>query len=44
MSEVVEEIELRKIRPSRLNPRLDINIEMLNELADSIKQVGLLSH
>jgi ParB family chromosome partitioning protein len=36
------EIELNKIRPNRLNPRLDINIEKLNELADSIKQVGLL--
>jgi len=36
------EIELKKIRPNRLNPRLDINIIRLNDLADSIKQVGLL--
>jgi ParB family chromosome partitioning protein len=38
----LKEIELDKIRPNRLNPRLDINIERLNELAESIKQVGLL--
>jgi len=36
------EVELKKIRPNRLNPRLDINIIRLNDLADSIKQVGLL--
>jgi len=36
------EVELKKIRPNRLNPRLDINIVRLNDLADSIKQVGLL--
>ncbi|MDH5448737.1 MAG: ParB/RepB/Spo0J family partition protein [Candidatus Bathyarchaeota archaeon] len=38
----LKEIELSRIRPNRLNPRLGINIEKLNELADSIKQVGLL--
>lgn len=38
----LREIGLTKIRPNRLNPRLDMNIERLNELADSIKQVGLL--
>ncbi len=38
----LKEIELNRIRPNRLNPRLDINIERLNELADSIKQIGLL--
>jgi ParB family chromosome partitioning protein len=38
----VEEIELRKIRPNSLNPRLEINLERLNELASSIKEVGLL--
>ncbi|MFP3985036.1 MAG: ParB/RepB/Spo0J family partition protein [Candidatus Bathyarchaeia archaeon] len=38
----LKEIELARIRPNRLNPRLDINIERLNELADSITQVGLL--
>jgi len=42
MSEVIKEIELKKICPNRLNPRLDINIERLNELAESIKNVGLL--
>lgn len=36
------EIPLSKIRPNRLNPRLDINIIRLNDLADSIRQVGLL--
>jgi ParB family chromosome partitioning protein len=41
MSEI-REIELKKIRPSRLNPRLEINIERLNELAASIHEVGLL--
>ncbi len=38
----LREIELGKIRPNRLNPRLDIKIERLNELADSIKQIGVL--
>lgn len=36
------EAELKKIRPNRLNPRLEINVLRLNDLADSIKQVGLL--
>ncbi|UCH32128.1 MAG: ParB/RepB/Spo0J family partition protein [Candidatus Bathyarchaeota archaeon] len=38
----LKEIELAKIQPNRLNPRLDINVEKLNELAESIKEVGLL--
>jgi ParB family chromosome partitioning protein len=38
----LREVELKKIRPNRLNPRLDINIERLNELAESIKQIGVL--
>ncbi|MBE0512964.1 ParB/RepB/Spo0J family partition protein [Candidatus Bathyarchaeota archaeon] len=42
MSKIIQDIELRKIRPNRLNPRLHINIESLNELARSIKNVGLL--
>jgi ParB family chromosome partitioning protein len=42
MSDTIEEVELKQIRPNRLNPRLDINIEKLNELADSIRTVGLL--
>lgn len=36
------DIELNRIKPNRLNPRFEINIERLNELADSIRQVGLL--
>ena len=42
MLETVKEIELKKIRPNRLNPRLAVNIERLNELAASIREVGLL--
>jgi ParB family chromosome partitioning protein len=39
---IVREIELKKIHPSKLNPRMEVNIERLNELAASIKEVGLL--
>jgi len=42
MLETIKEIELKNIRPSKLNPRLEINIEHLNELAQSIREVGLL--
>jgi len=42
MSEYVKEIPLTKIRPSKLNSRLEINIQRLNELATSIKEIGLL--
>jgi ParB family chromosome partitioning protein len=42
LSSRIEEIELRKIHPNRLNPRLEINVERINELASSIKEVGLL--
>ena len=42
MSETVKMLELKKIRPNRLNPRLEMNIERLNELAASIREVGLL--
>lgn len=42
MDELIKEVELKNIHPSKLNPRLEINIERLNELADSIKEVGLL--
>ena len=38
----LREVELLRIRPNRLNPRLDINIERLNELAESIRQIGVL--
>jgi len=42
MPSMIVEVELKRIRPSRLNPRLEINVERLNELAESIKEVGLL--
>jgi ParB family chromosome partitioning protein len=42
LADLVSEIELKKIRPNRLNPRLSMNVERLNELADSIKQMGIL--
>jgi len=42
MSEMLKELELDRIRPNRLNPRLDMNIEELNALAESIGQTGLL--
>jgi len=42
LADPVSEVELKKIRPNRLNPRLNINVERLNELADSIKQMGVL--
>jgi len=42
LADLVSEVELKKIRPNRLNPRLSINVERLNELADSIKQMGVL--
>jgi ParB family chromosome partitioning protein len=42
MSEVIMEIELKRIRPNKLNPRLEVNLERLNELAASIREVGLL--
>lgn len=38
----LKEIELTRIQPNRLNPRLDLNLEKLHELADSIKRVGVL--
>jgi len=39
----VPDIELKKIQPNRLNPRLEFTKAGLDELADSIKQVGLLA-
>jgi ParB family chromosome partitioning protein len=35
-------VELRKIQPNRLNPRLEFGKQALDELADSIRGVGLL--
>jgi ParB family chromosome partitioning protein len=42
MSNAIREIDIKKIRPSRLNPRLEVNVARLNELATSIREVGLL--
>jgi ParB family chromosome partitioning protein len=42
LSESVKLIPLSKIRPSKLNPRLDFNVERLNELSASIREIGLL--
>jgi len=42
MSERIEYVDLKLIHPNRLNPRLEINVMALNELADSIKQVGII--
>ena len=36
------EIELKKIEPNRLNPRLEFTKAGLDELSDSIRQVGLI--
>lgn len=36
------EIELKKIQPNRLNPRLEFEKEGLDELSDSMKQVGMI--
>ena len=36
------EIELKKIQPNRLNPRLEFTKAGLDELAESIRQVGIL--
>ena len=40
--ETFKEIDIKQIRPSKLNPRLEFNTERLNELAASIGEVGLL--
>lgn len=42
MSDRISIIELQSIKPNRLNPRLDINAEGLDELTKSIKSVGLI--
>lgn len=39
---MIKDVPLKQIRPSRLNPRLDFSVPRLNQLADSIRQVGLL--
>lgn len=42
MSQAVQEIEIDKIRHSKFNPRLDVGHEELKELAETIREVGLL--
>lgn len=42
MSAKITMLDLQAIQPNRLNPRLDISVEALNDLADSIKNVGLV--
>ncbi len=42
MEDSIREIDLEQIQPSKLNPRLGLNVERLNELSESIKEVGLL--
>jgi ParB family chromosome partitioning protein len=42
MSGGAVEVDLRKVRPNRFNPRLDFNEEELRNLADSIREKGLL--
>lgn len=37
-----QEVELKKIKPNRLNPRLEFRKEALDELADSIERSGLV--
>jgi ParB family chromosome partitioning protein len=39
---IVPDIELKKIQPNRLDPRLEFTKVGLDELANSIRQVGLL--
>jgi len=36
------EVELKRIQPNRLNPRLEFRKQALDQLADSIRQVGLV--
>jgi len=42
MPERFEYVDLGVVRPNRLNPRLDIGVAGLNELADSIRQMGII--
>jgi len=39
---VFKEVELKRISPNRLNPRLEFRKETLDELAESIEEVGLV--
>jgi len=39
---IVPDMELKKIQPNRLNPRLEFTKTGLDELSDSIRQVGVL--
>ena len=42
MSESFAYIDLKKIQPNRLNPRLEFRKKALDELSDSIKESGML--
>jgi ParB/RepB/Spo0J family partition protein len=42
MSERIENIDLKLVHPNRLNPRLVIDTTALHELADSIRQIGIV--
>jgi ParB family chromosome partitioning protein len=37
-----QEVELKKVKPNRLNPRLEFRKEALDELADSVEKTGLV--
>jgi ParB family chromosome partitioning protein len=37
-----QEVELKKVKPNRLNPRIEFRKEALDELADSIERNGLV--
>jgi ParB family chromosome partitioning protein len=38
----VEEVDIKKVRPNKFNPRLEFNEEELRNLSDSIREKGLL--
>jgi ParB family chromosome partitioning protein len=42
MRSEIREIELKRVRPSKFNPRLDFNTEELEMLASNIREKGLL--
>src|SRR6266571_1970294 len=39
---MMPEIQLKRIKPNRLNPRLEFSRQALSELADSIRRVGFI--
>jgi ParB family chromosome partitioning protein len=42
MSETVQYLDINLLFPNKLNPRLGINAEKINELTESIKKVGII--